>query len=340
MSANNPKISFVIPVYNSELYLNKCVDSILSSNSREIEVVLINDGSTDKSGQICDEYAKNNQIVKVVHQKNSGVASARNTGIKESFGDYIFFVDNDDWIDGTKVENLIKILNNTSPDIVINKSLVVTPKNNLIKNDFILPQKINNKKPEDIINYFRENKVKIGAPWQYTVKRNILIKNKISFNPTQAGVDDSYFSTILFINCEYFYLNEDIIYFWRLRPGSQGKTHDRHMYMLKMISVIKSLDDYTCKVNEKYKIGYIYFNIYKNIYTLLGQYQGYSKKDKMYLDEWYLSNKKLINKSAKYAGLSHRILGTILGNFTGTIFSYKFAILKGKIYQLLYKNRV
>ena len=332
------KLSLVIPIYNAERYLNKCIDSILSSNPIDIEIILVDDGSTDKSGQICDEYAKNNKIVKVIHQKNEGVASARNTGIKESSGEYIFFVDNDDWIDGTKIENLVNILNDKNPDIVINKSLIATGNDKYIKNDYFSKEKINNKNAEEVINYFRTQKIKIGAPWQYVFKKEIVTNNNILFNPNQNGVDDSYFSAVLFINCKSFYLNEDIIYFWRQRLDSQGKTHEKHGYIVKMISSIESMNDYVNKISEEYKIAFLYFNIYKNIYSLLGQYNDYSKDDKIYLDKWHKNHKKLLDKSVQYGGLFHKILNVIFGSFNGTILSYKFAVLKGKFYLFFNKK--
>jgi glycosyltransferase involved in cell wall biosynthesis len=339
LSDKKIKLSFIIPVYNAELYLNKCVDSILISNSSDIEIILVDDGSIDKSGQICDEYAEKNKRVRAVHQKNMGVSSARNTGMMEASGDRIFYIDNDDWIDGTKIENLIKILNDTNADIVINRSLIVTEKNDFIKNDFISKEKVNNKSAEEVLNYFRTSKVKIGAPWQYVFKKEIAINNNISFNPNQNGVDDSYFSSALFVNCKSFYLNDDIIYFWRLRLDSQGKTFNKHGYILKMISSIESMNTFMSNVEEEYKIAFLYFNIHKNIFALLGQYYTYSKEDRLYLNKWYYNNRDLIAKSSRYNSIFHRVLSTFLGNFYGTILIYKFATLKGKIFLIFYKTK-
>ncbi|WP_455640372.1 glycosyltransferase family 2 protein [Parabacteroides sp.] len=93
-----PAFSIIIPVYNSELYLEKCLDSIWNQNYQDFEVILINDGSTDKSGAICDEYAKKDARFHVFHQKNEGVSSARNKGLSVARGKYISFVDSDDWV--------------------------------------------------------------------------------------------------------------------------------------------------------------------------------------------------------------------------------------------------
>ncbi len=94
----NPQISVIVPVYNSESTLNRCVDSILSQNFKNFELLLIDDGSTDRSGEICDEYAKKDFRVKVTHKENGGVSSARNAGLDNAKGEWITFVDSDDWI--------------------------------------------------------------------------------------------------------------------------------------------------------------------------------------------------------------------------------------------------
>lgn len=94
----NPQISVIVPVYNSESTLNRCVDSILSQNFNKFELLLIDDGSTDRSGEICDEYAKKDFRVKVFHKENGGVSSARNVGLDNAKGEWITFVDSDDYI--------------------------------------------------------------------------------------------------------------------------------------------------------------------------------------------------------------------------------------------------
>lgn len=95
---HNPKISVIVPVYNVEKYLRKCVDSILSQTFTDFELLLIDDGSKDHSGEICDEYALQDDRVKVFHKENGGVSSARNLGIDVAKGEWITFVDADDWV--------------------------------------------------------------------------------------------------------------------------------------------------------------------------------------------------------------------------------------------------
>ena len=101
-------ISIIVPVYNVEKYLEKCIDSILNQSYQNLEIILIDDGSTDNSGSICDEYKKKDQRVQVIHQKNQGQSSARNAGLNIAKGSYIGFVDSDDWIEQNMYEKLYK----------------------------------------------------------------------------------------------------------------------------------------------------------------------------------------------------------------------------------------
>ena len=115
----NPIISIIVPIYNGEDYLNKCLDSIINQSETNIEIVLVDNGSVDHSGEICEEYkAKDSRIV-VVHQPNNGVSFARNTGIDIARGDFIGFVDADDWIEPNMYKELLEEATRTNSDVVM-----------------------------------------------------------------------------------------------------------------------------------------------------------------------------------------------------------------------------
>lgn len=94
-----PKVSVIVPVYNVEPYLRQCLDSIVSQTLKDIEIILIDDGSTDGSGEICDEYKREDHRIRVIHKVNEGLSAARNDGIDASTAPYIMFVDGDDWVE-------------------------------------------------------------------------------------------------------------------------------------------------------------------------------------------------------------------------------------------------
>ena len=111
------KISVIVPVYNVEQYLERCVDSIISQTYTNLEIILVNDGSTDNSGKLCDELAKKDERIRVIHKENGGLSDARNRGIDEAESDLVGFIDSDDYIDSDMYEVLLKNLNNTDADL-------------------------------------------------------------------------------------------------------------------------------------------------------------------------------------------------------------------------------
>ena len=111
------KISVIVPVYNVEQYLERCVDSIINQTYTNLEIILVNDGSTDNSGKLCDELAKKDERIRVIHKENGGLSDARNRGIDEAESDLVGFIDSDDYIDSDMYEVLLKNLNNTDADL-------------------------------------------------------------------------------------------------------------------------------------------------------------------------------------------------------------------------------
>ena len=118
---NNPLISIIIPVYNVEPYIRKCLESVMAQSYRNLEIILVDDGATDKSGEVCDEYVEKDDRVRIIHRENGGVSSARNEGLKQSSGEYVLFVDADDFIDPKAVKHLVNNIQvgEKSIDIII-----------------------------------------------------------------------------------------------------------------------------------------------------------------------------------------------------------------------------
>ena len=132
IQTDTPLISVVVPIYNVETYLNKCVESIVNQTYTNLEVILVNDGSTDNCGSICDEYAvKDNRII-VIHKKNGGLSDARNVGLDICKGDYVIFIDSDDYFDYECIEYLYSILKNNNADIAICEYKYVTESGKII----------------------------------------------------------------------------------------------------------------------------------------------------------------------------------------------------------------
>lgn len=125
-----PLVSVIIPIYNTEKFLPLCISSVLNQTLTDIEVLLVNDGSTDGSGKICDEYACKDQRIQVIHTLNQGVSHARNQGLETAKGEYIAFMDSDDWIETDMIATLYQLSGQTKPvwllaDISLKMKMVV-----------------------------------------------------------------------------------------------------------------------------------------------------------------------------------------------------------------------
>ncbi len=126
-----PTVSVIVPIYNTEKYLKMCIDSIIQQTYEKLEIILVNDGSTDKSAEICDRYRENDWRVKVIHKKNGGLVSARKTGISFATGDYVTYVDSDDWIDLDRIERMTTAAVEKNTDLVYGMFRLQYPDNKL-----------------------------------------------------------------------------------------------------------------------------------------------------------------------------------------------------------------
>lgn len=136
-----PKLSVIVPVYNTEKYLRECVDSILAQTFTDFELILVDDGSTDSSGAICDEYAGKDPRIQVIHQQNGGITVARKSGVRAACGEYVTFVDSDDWIDKDMYHIMLDYEKEVSPDVVIcgmfmESSKGIIPRKEIVKAGF------------------------------------------------------------------------------------------------------------------------------------------------------------------------------------------------------------
>lgn len=194
------KISIVVPVYNAEKYIHRCVDSILSQTFTDFELLLIDDGSPDGSGAICDEYAQKDSRVHAIHKKNGGVSSARQCGIDNAQGEYIIHADPDDWIDSTMLDELYRKAVEDNADMVICdywedvdrecRKRVQTP-SSLNKDDLlndILCQRLHGSCCNKLIRacYYKSVKFPIGLNYSedtYVIMHIIAIGIKVSYLP-------------------------------------------------------------------------------------------------------------------------------------------------------------
>lgn len=213
-----PFLSIIIPVYNKGKYLDKCIQSIVKQSFTDFEIILVNDGSSDESGSICNQWQKEDSRIRVIHQQNSGVSNARNNGLKYATGEYIQFSDADDWWSEESFRDLFKDISiYDSPDILIYGMTKVYPNGNSKK---IHPHALGRIALKDFLsNLIVEQKETgvYGAVCNKLTARHIINTHHIQFNPSYNLIEDYDFyitcfehsqSIALSHQCGYHYLQE------------------------------------------------------------------------------------------------------------------------------------
>ena len=188
--------SVIIPVYNVENYLRECVDSILSQTFTDFEIILVDDGSKDNSGAICDEYAANDNRIKVIHKENGGQSTARNTGFKEAMGEYVFFIDSDDFVTYNRFFEEVKELSKNNADIIAyryrkyysleNTKSIGTP---FLKTEY--------KEIADCLSDMVKTDTFFCSCWTKVIKRSLLTKNNVLFDENLCCEDMDWYYSVL-----------------------------------------------------------------------------------------------------------------------------------------------
>ena len=215
MTEKESLISVIVPIYNVEDYLEKCLQSIIQSTYKNIEVILVDDGSTDNSGKICDKYDSKYSFVKVIHRNNGGLSAARNSGMEIAKGDYYFFVDSDDAITPDILMKLIQAAKKYDADVVqcgyrkVDENgdtiSVVKFQNELIKGS-----------EEVLSSYFRDKKYQVVV-WNKLYKSELIKSNR--FVEGKNNEDNMFLADIIY-KIDTVYLLHDIGYLYLQRAGS------------------------------------------------------------------------------------------------------------------------
>lgn len=220
-----PKLSVIVPVYNTEKYLRKCIDSILAQTFTDFELILVDDGSTDKSGAICDEYARCDHRIRVVHQENAGVTRARKAGVALSKGDYVTYVDSDDWIDSNTYSNIMFHIEMHNADIgifaiALEKSLPIVISNCIGEGVFSKERLQETVYQRMLFDYSLNRSGVIASLCNKVIKREIIQKS-IAVIPNELDYgEDAIAGYLCMLNASTVYISNEPFYHYRDNPLS------------------------------------------------------------------------------------------------------------------------
>lgn len=318
------KISIIVPIYNVEKYLKKCVESLINQTYKNIEIILVDDESPDNCPILCEEYKKKDNRIKVIHKKNGGLSDARNKGLEEATGEYILFVDSDDYIELDTCMKFISILCGRNVDIAVGNAVkVINNKREFIKHTSKNSKIISGKEylKEELLNNSMQMMV-----WLNLYKRDFLLENNFIFKKGLLHEDEE-FTPRVFLKAEKILPTDIIFYNYIIRENSITTKRNqiknlRHIYKIcqNLDLIYSGLEDIQLKkllkndLFDKYlgKLQEIYLNDDKKIKEIsidkkFLKDKAYSLKNKIRLFLLLLNTLLYfsIYKKLKYKGKNH-----------------------------------
>lgn len=239
-------LSIIIPVYNVERYLSTCLDSVVQQLLTDYEVILVDDGSTDGSGRICDEYAARHTEFRVIHQENKGLSITRNLGVAEAKGKYLMFLDSDDYLVSESIAGLLCLAEANNLDVLGFRFADVTTdcKTTLIKQQ---------ETPEYVevttgFEYIAHNNY-VAQIWWYIIRRDLIVNNNILF-PVGHMLEDAAFNVRVFSKAQRMAQVPNVVYCYRYRPESVMHNRDKEHQQQLLWDYLYAAHDIGCVLKE------------------------------------------------------------------------------------------
>ena len=265
------KISIIVAVYNVEPYIHRCVDSLLNQTYRNIEVILVDDGSTDGSATICDDYAAKDNRVKVVHKPNGGVSSARQVGLEASSGDFVIHADPDDYAESDMIASLL--------------AKAIEAKADIVTCDFFMNDQVKRQDYVDSTDLLKKqiNVETICVCWNTFVRRDFITENHISFKPVWLCMSEDFLfiCRLLVAGAKAVHLPKAFYHYWvsngqsLTNKRSQKKLHSIMAVIDELGAIVPPSDYDEFYTRKKYAVQYAYqgkmFKAAKRIYPEIRQ---------------------------------------------------------------------
>lgn len=230
MTVTTPLVSIIVPIYNTEQFLPQCVDSLLRQTLQDIEIILINDGSTDGSAAIADSYARLDVRVRTIHKPNGGASTARNVGLAAATGQFIGFVDSDDWVVDTMFEKLWSAAHESGADVTMCDYLKSTSEGQKAMSSDLVGGTFDRSQIEEVFfpNAIMDEQLEgpvVLSVCRCLYRRDFLCSNAISFDEHAKHGEDYLFSLSVILRTRNFiYLKNQFLYLYRTNPDSTSQT--------------------------------------------------------------------------------------------------------------------
>ena len=332
---NNPKVSIIIPVYNTEQYLRQCLDSVINQTLKDIEIIIINDNSTDNSLQIIQEYANKHKNIKVIdNKKNEGMYKSRNLGLEIAAGQYIGFIDSDDYIENNMYETMYLKAKETDADIIsCNYSILFNNtkgKEKLTKIDFFNSRELLRISKNKLIG---AEEILFDTPvaWNKIFKKNFLTENNIIFDPQIKTTYDAYFNRICFFKANKIVYIPEFLYIYRKFRKESIRNIKNITNIYDFFTISQNLINYVKENNLETLLPYCNYIAIRTLYLVYPQIQNDYKNEffnKMHeflknnsiksIKQFYFKNRKTNLISLSYykhltvKGLNILIIKTII----------------------------
>lgn len=304
---NSGLISVIIPVYNVENYLRECIDSVLSQTYEIFEIILVDDGSTDGSGRICDEYAEKYNKVTVIHKENGGLSDARNKGLSLANGEYVYFLDSDDYIVPQSFEELVSVIKADNSDFVFfdAKSFEDSDRGYNIAQRYIRKSNYETAKGEDVLCKLLNKKEFHSAVPLCFIKKDILIKEKLSFI---SGIfyEDTIFTYELFMVASTVSYCTKALYHRRYRKASITTSKKNYKYFDSICKVYEEVLAFSKKEN-KFNLDVAQQYIARCAFNVFNNYEKLNKADKKKCKKHLEDIKETILKDNAYGNKALRL---------------------------------
>lgn len=304
--------SIIVPVYNVEKYLNECVDSILSQTYTDFELILVDDGTKDNSGVICDEYAQKDARVKVIHQENAGQAVARNTGTDIAQGEYVLYLDSDDYICDNEFLSKLSQKTKDKTEVILFGYKKFFESNKSFGKDVCEYPSLQGESPEKVIALLLQSDMYMGCPWNKTIRRAFLEQNQIRFVPGMISEDSDWYLQVVTRAKTYDSVNEAFVVY-RQREDSTShapklKSLTDNLHILETWS--SRFNEYDISAELKTLLTSVLARYYANMLVL---YTRFPNKDVKPYYKRVKALKYLLKHSKTKRAKCIRIVSSIVG---------------------------